>query len=54
MWDRAYDGAAKYGGFCGKAEKGYYSADFFGETLFVIASDKVKKVIKGYAFSLVS
>ena len=29
--------------------KGYYSADFFCETFSAIASDKVIKVIKGYA-----
>jgi len=28
--------------------KGDNSADFFGETFSAIASDKVKKVIKGY------
>ena len=28
--------------------KGYYSTDFFCETFPTIASDKVKRVIKGY------
>jgi len=35
--------------FHGKRErKGYNSADFFCDTFPTIASDKVKKVIKGY------
>ncbi len=40
------------GMFHGKRDsKGYHSADFFCETFFAIASDKVKKVIKGYGES---
>ena len=29
-------------------DKGYYSADSFCETFSALASDKVKRVIKGY------
>ena len=30
------------------SDKGYYSVDSFYETFLAIASDRVKKVIKGY------
>ena len=48
-WDVAFSAGGMF--HVKHDNKGYHSVDFFCETFSAIASDKVKKVIKGYGES---